>query len=559
MKFSEDFKHPYEFDPKYEKPTAYFSMEFAIDQPLKTYSGGLGFLSGSHMRSAYELHQNMVGIGILWKYGYYDQVRKGDKTMDVLFQEKIYSFLEDPGIEYEITVHGHTIKVKAFYLPPGTFGTVPMFFLSTDIPENDYLSQSISHRLYDANNITRVAQSILLGVGGAKLLDILERETEVYHINEAHALPVAFYLYNKYQDLKEVRKRFVFTTHTPEEAGNEIHDVSLLVKMSYFCETPLEEVRKIAGIEGESFNTSLVALRMARMANAVSKKHGEISNEMWSGYDDICPIIAITNAQNKKYWADRKLYDAVERNDGKYILKRKRDMKKKFFELVADQTGKILDPKILTIVWARRFAGYKRADLITSDEERFERIMSNKEYPIQIVWAGKPYPMDYFGIGQFDTLVHLNKNYMNSAIMVGYELHLSRMAKIGSDVWLNTPRVPREASGTSGMTAAMNGSVNFSTNDGWILEYAKHGVNSFVVPHENGSLPVNKQDQLDATHLYDILEKEIIPMYYNNPEKWAEVVMNSMRDVIPYFDSDRMADEYYRQLYQNVPELVKAL
>ena len=381
----------------------------------------------------------------------------------------------------------------------------------------------------------------------------------IYHINEAHALPVAFYLYHKYQELEEVRKRFVFTTHTPEEAGNEIHDVSLLVKMSYFCETPLEEVRKITGIEGESFNTSLVALRMACMANAVSKKHGEISNEMWSGYDNICPIIAITNAQNKKYWADRKLYDAVERNDGKYILRRKKDLKKKFFELVADQTGKILDPKVLTIVWARRFAGYKRADLITSDEERFERIMTNKEYPIQIVWAGKPYPMDYFAIGQFDTLVHLNKNYMNSAIMVGYELHLSRMAKIGSDVWLNTPRVPREASGTSGMTAAMNGSVNFSTNDGWILEYAKHGVNSFVVPHENGSLPENKQDQLDATHLYEILEKEIIPMYYKNPEKWAEVVMNSMRDVIPYFDSDRMADEYYRQLYQNVPELVKAL
>ena len=153
MKFSEDFKHPYEFDPKYEKPTAYFSMEFAIDQPLKTYSGGLGFLSGSHMRSAYELHQNMVGIGILWKYWYYDQVRKGDKTMDVLFQEKIYSFLEDPGIEYEITVHGHTVKVKAFYLPPGTFGrypcsSCPPIYLKTIICRNQ------SHTVYTMPTIS---------------------------------------------------------------------------------------------------------------------------------------------------------------------------------------------------------------------------------------------------------------------------------------------------------------------------------------------------------------------------------------------------------------------
>jgi len=550
MDFTKKFKMPYEVDSKYETPSAYFSMEFAIDQPLKTYSGGLGFLAGSHMRSAYDLKQNLIGIGILWKYGYYDQVRKGDKSMAVLFQEKLYSFLEDTGIVFDLLVHGHFVKVKAFYLDPKTFGTVPMFFLSTDLPENDYLSQTISHRLYDANNITRIAQSILLGFGGAKLLEILGRETNIYHINEAHALPVAFYLYEKYQNLEEVKKHFVFTTHTPEEAGNEIHDVSLLSKMSYFGEkTTIEEMRKITGVVTENFNTSLVALRLAKIANGVSKKHGEVSNEMWGSYPNICSITSVTNAQNKKYWADSIMDECFKNKDVDGIRERKRVLKKRFFEIVADQSGKLMDPDVLTLVWARRFAGYKRADLITADLERFESIINNKDRPVQIIWAGKPYPMDYSAIGTFDNLVHLNKSYMNTAILVGYELYLSRMCKVGSDVWLNNPRIPREASGTSGMTAAMNGSVNFSTQDGWILEFAKDNENSFVIPKVSPRLPVNEQDRLDVENLYEILENKIIPTYYERPEQWVEIVMNSMRDVVPFFDADRMADQYYVDLY----------
>jgi len=549
MALPKKFQHPYDLDPKYQRRVAYFSMEFAVDQPLKTYSGGLGFLAGSHMRSAYELKQNVVGISILWKYGYYDQIRKGDQSMDSLFQEKFYSFLEDTGIRFQIEINNHPVHVQAYYLSPSVFGTVPLFFLSTDLPENDYLAQTTSHKLYDSDPAGKVAQCILLGVGGAKLLELLNHETEIYHMNEAHALSLVFHLYAKSKDLAELREKIVFTTHTPEEAGNEKHDITLLDKMGFFCGTPLEEVREISGIEDQTFNHSLVALRLSKIANGVSKLHGEVSNKMWKKYSNICPIIHITNAQNKKYWADKGLISALGKEDDLALSTRKKELKKELFDLVADQTGQMFDKNVLTVVWARRFAEYKRPALITQDLERFEKILQNKTKRIQFIWAGKPYPMDYNAISTFNRLVHMSKKYPNLAVLVGYELKLSKMLKCGSDVWLNNPRVPREASGTSGMTAAMNASVNFSTYDGWIPEFSKHGVNSFIVPPVDQSLPLHQQDLVDLQNLLDILEDEIITTYYDKPEKWMSIVKNSMLDVVPYFDSDRMAYQYYEKLY----------
>ncbi len=549
MSLPKKFQHPYKFDPKYEKSVAYFSMEFAIDQPLKTYSGGLGFLAGSHMRSAYELKQNMVGISILWKHGYYDQVRKQDQSMDALFQEKLYSFLEDTKIKFQININNHPVHVKAYYLAPEIFGTVPIFFLSTDMPENDYLAQTTSHKLYDSDPAGKVAQCILLGVGGAKLLELLKHDTEIYHMNEAHALSMAFYLYSQNKDIAALKEKIVFTTHTPEEAGNEKHDITLLEKLGFFCGIPLDEVRKITGVKDSVFNHTLVALRFSKIANGVSRIHGEVANKMWSKYEGICPIISITNAQNKKYWADKVLYRALEQEDDDKLIARKKELKQDLFNEVADQTGKLFDKDVLTIAWARRFAEYKRPALITDDIERFKRIATNKDKPVQFICAGKPYPMDYNAIGIFNSLVHMSKTYKNIAVLVGYELKRSRMLKYGSDVWLNNPRLPREASGTSGMTAAMNGSVNFSTYDGWIPEFSKHGVNSFIVPMVDQSLPHARQDQLDMENLLNILEEEIIPTYYDDPEKWTEIMKSSMQDVLPYFGADRMAYQYYEKLY----------
>lgn len=547
-----NFNVPYTIDDRYSKRVAYFSMEFAVHNALKIYSGGLGFLAGSHMRSAYELRQNLIGVGILWKYGYYDQARNQDQTLQVTWMEKIYSFLEDPGIKFQILIHEHPVWIKAYYLNPETFNTAPMFLLSTDLPENDYVSQTITHRLYDANVATKVAQFILLGVGGAKLVDELGFAPDYYHLNEAHGISSAFYLLNKFKNVEMVRKHLVFTTHTPEEAGNEKHDIYLCHKMSYFCGLSIDEVRKITGSKDDQFNHSLAALRFAKLSNGVSQLHGQVSREMWSKYEGICPIISITNAQNWRYWADKQMYRAMEEGNDWAFDDRKKYLKKRAFNnAIADQTGKLFDPNILTIVWARRFAGYKRADLLTYDMERFEKLLSNKKYPVQILWAGKPYPLDYPAISQFNSLVHLSKKYKNVAVLIGYELWLSKRLKQASDVWLNNPRVPREASGTSGMTAAMNGAVNFSTDDGWIPEFINHGNNGFVVPKADyANMSVHDVDDYDFEKVYDILENQILPLYYENYDTWRQIMKNGMRDVRFQFDSNRMANEYYELLYQ---------
>jgi len=547
-----NFKVPYQTDERYSKRIAYFSMEYAVHNALKIYSGGLGFLAGSHMRSAYELRQNLIGIGILWKYGYYDQARNQDQTLQVTWMEKIYFFLEDTGIKFQILIHEHPVWVKVWYLNPETFNTAPMFFLSTDLPENDYVSQTICHRLYDANVATKIAQFILLGVGGAKLVDEIGFSPDLYHLNEAHGISSSFYLLNKFKSVEMLRKHLVFTTHTPEEAGNEKHDIYLCHKMSYFCGLSIDEVRKLTGMEGDLFNHSLTALRFAKLANGVSQLHGRVSREMWSKYENICPIISITNAQNWRFWADKQMYRAMEEGNDWAFDDRKKYLKRRAFNNnVADQTGKLFKPDVLTIVWARRFAGYKRADLLTLDMDRFNKLLNNKEYPVQIIWAGKPYPVDYPAITQFNNLVHLSKNYKNVAVVIGYELWLSKRLKQAADVWLNNPRVPREASGTSGMTAAMNGAVNFSTDDGWIPEFIDNGNNGFVVPkadYEN--MTVHDQDAYDLNKVYEILEKHIIPMYYENYETWRQIMKNGMRDVRFQFDSNRRAHEYYELLYK---------
>lgn len=542
---------PYKFNKRYSKPAAYFSMEFAVDQPLKIYSGGLGFLAGSHLRSAYELKQNLIGIGILWKKGYYDQERNQDQTLRVSFRDKDYSFLTDTHIVFPITIHGAKVFVKAYLLKPEVFQSAPLFLLSTDIPENDYLAQTISHRLYDPNETTRIAQSILLGIGGAKLLDVLKRETDIYHMNEGHALPLCFYLMDKYKDIEEVKKRVVFTTHTPEKAGNEEHSVPLLNSMSFFNGLTLQQVNELVHPENGVLNYTLTALRLAKKANGVSQLHGEVANKMWGDYKGICEITAITNAQNKTYWQDPELERTLAKGDDAGMIKRKKEMKRKLFRVVANQTGKLFNEDILTVVWARRFAAYKRANLLMANFDRFLKLVQNKNYPIQIIWAGKPYPEDYGAINIFNEIYWKTKDLPNCTVVTGYELWLSDHLKKGSDVWLNNPRLYHEASGTSGMTAAMNGSINLSIPDGWVPEFAKHGKNAFIIDPADDGLTQESKDKIESQKLLEVLEREIIPLYYDHPDRWQKVVVSSMKDVLPFFDSGRMADEYYERMYNS--------
>ena len=403
--------HTFEIDKKYSTSVAYFSMEFAIHQALKIYSGGLGFLAGSHMRSAYDLKQNVVGIGMLWSYGYYDQGRDEDRYLKAEFRRKRYYFLEDLDVSVTVQINGKPVIVKAYLVPSELFNSAPLILLSTDVDGNDYLARTITHKLYDANNETRIAQEIVLGIGGAKVLEALKYNPDIYHMNEGHSLPMAFELYSKNKDVNEVKEKLVFTTHTPETAGNEEHNINLLAKMGFFADASIDEVREVTGIHGDNFSLTVGALKMAKISNGVSKIHGEVANDMWKDVEGRCEIISITNAQNRRYWADKALLRALDEHEDFEVEARKKHLKRQLFVEVANQTGKMFDPEVLTIVWARRFAEYKRPGLLKYDMERFEKLVKNQKHPVQIIWAGKPYPFDTQAINIFNDLNYMARSY----------------------------------------------------------------------------------------------------------------------------------------------------
>lgn len=545
----------FDINYKYKTSVAYFSMEFAIDQALKTYSGGLGFLAGSHMRSAYDLKQNVIGVGMLWSFGYYDQNRNEDRTLRPYYTRKFYYFLEELPAKVTVKINNVDVVVKGFLLRCTVFGTAPIVFLSTDTDENDYLSRTITHKLYDGNEKTRVAQEIVLGIGGVKILEAMNQQIDIYHMNEGHALPMVYELYNRYRDMQELKQHVVFTTHTPEAAGNEIHNIHFLHEMGFFNGLDLSMVRSITGYENDdNFSLTVAALRCAKRSNAVSKIHGIVSNEMWANVEGRCEIISITNAQNKKYWADKTLSRALDEHEDYELEARKKHLKKILFDEVANQTGKMFDPEVLTIVWARRFAEYKRPGLLKYDYERFVKLITNTEKPIQIIWAGKPYPTDYGAIELFNELIHISHGYKNIAVLTGYELYLSKLLKQGSDIWLNTPRITREASGTSGMSASMNASIHFSIDDGWHPEFARDHRNAFTIPPIDHTMSVAEQDRIDNKNMMDILENKIIPTYYENSKNWVKIMKSAMSDVEIEFDSSRMADQYYKLMFDFVKE-----
>ncbi|MDK2988395.1 MAG: glycogen phosphorylase [Methanothermococcus sp.] len=496
------------------KNTAYFCMEFAIDQALKTYAGGLGFLAGSHFKVAKRLELPLVGVSMLWSYGYYDQVRDKEGRMKVENIRKFYEFLTDIDLKVPVTINGATVWVKAYKLEEDVFGTCPIYFLTTDIPENDHLSRTISYNLYDGNNLTHIAQEIVLGIGGYKVIRECEN-VKLYHINEAHPLPLAFKMLEEY-GLDYVREHLVFTTHTPVSAGNETQDINLLNSMGFFGNVDVKTAEKLGG---NPFNLTVAA----------------------SWVDDRCEIISITNAQDKYYWQDEIIREASKNKDYEKLRERKIELKRQLFEEVADQTGKLFDPNILTIVWARRFADYKRPYFPLYDEKRLKKLLDDKK--IQIIWAGKPHPNDSNAQITFNWIISKTRELKGAAILTGYELKLSKMLKMGSDVWLNTPKRPNEASGTSGMTASMNGSIHMSTLDGWHVEWAEmYPDDSFTIGDG-----VNTDEAYEANSMYEQIEKAA-KMY--DTDVWWEKVANCVNHVVEYFDAERMVKEYVEKMYE---------
>lgn len=526
---------------------AYFSMEIALDQSLNTYSGGLGFLAGSHMLSAGYLQMPMVGVTMLWSYGYYDQRIDHSGNVEVAYIRKYYDFLTDIDVTVEVETFGEKVKVKAYRVEPELFGACPVYLLTTDIDGNSEWAKRISHRLYDGDERIRIAQETILGIAGIRVLQKVGYNFEVVHMNEGHALPAAFELLRQYNgDLKEVKKRTVFTTHTPVAAGNEVHWVDTLMQGGFFSGCSRERAIELGG---ENFSLTVAALRMSRIANAVSQLHGLVANKMWEWVDGRCPIRAITNAVNLHYWQDKRITgdDSAEK-----LLATKHEMKKELFKYIANVAGKRFNPDVLTITWARRFADYKRAWLILMDKDRINKLLD--EDKIQIIFAGKFHPDDVMGKEMFNKLLNRSHSLKNVVVLPGYELQLSAMLKKGSDIWLNTPLRPFEASGTSGMSANANGALHLSIFDGWTVEGTFDGINGYTVEYEglDDEMPWEERHWKDHECIMDIIENRAIPTYYNNKEEWARMMRQAIRTADAYFNSDRMVVEYYNRLYKPI-------
>ena len=526
---------------------AYFSMEIALDQSLNTYSGGLGFLAGSHMLSAGYLQMPMVGVTMLWSYGYYDQRIDQSGNVEVAYIRKYYDFLTDINVTVEVETFGEKVKVKAYRVEPELFGACPVYLLTTDIEGNSEWAKKISHRLYDGDERIRIAQETVLGIAGVRVLQKVGYNFDVVHMNEGHALPAAFELLRQYNgDIEEVKKRTVFTTHTPVAAGNEVHWVDTLMQGGFFAGCSRERAIELGG---ENFSLTVAALRMSRIANAVSQLHGLVANKMWEWVDGRCPIRAITNAVNLHYWQDKRITgdDSSEK-----LLATKREMKEELFKYIANVAGKRFNPDVLTITWARRFADYKRAWLILMDKDRINKLLD--ENKIQIIFAGKFHPDDVMGKEMFNKLLNRSHTLKNVVVLPGYELQLSAMLKKGSDIWLNTPLRPFEASGTSGMSANANGALHLSIFDGWTVEGTFDGINGYTVEYEglDDEMPWEERHWKDHECVMDIIENRIIPTYYNNKEEWARMMRQAIRTADAYFNSDRMVVEYYNRLYKPI-------
>jgi len=419
--------------------------------------------------------------------------------------------------------------------------------LTTDIEGNSEWARRISHRLYDGDERIRIAQETILGVAGIRVLQQVGYNFDVVHMNEGHALPAAFELLRQYNgNLDEVKKKVVFTTHTPVAAGNEVHWVDTLLQGGFFSGCSRERAIELGG---ENFSLTVAALRMSRIANAVSQLHGLVANKMWEWVDGRCPIRAITNAVNLHYWQDKRITgdDSSEK-----LLATKREMKVKLFKYIANVAGKRFDPDVLTITWARRFADYKRAWLILMDKDRINKLLD--ENKVQIIFAGKFHPDDVMGKEMFNKLLNRSHSLKNVVVLPGYELKLSGMLKRGSDIWLNTPLRPFEASGTSGMSANANGALHLSICDGWTVEGTFDGINGYTINYEglDDEMPWEERHWKDHECLMNIIENQIIPTYYDNKEEWARMMRQAIRTAEAYFNSDRMVIEYYNRLYKPI-------
>jgi starch phosphorylase len=602
------------------KPIAYFSMEYGIHEIFPIYAGGLGVLSGDHVKEASDLGLPFVAVGLYYADGYFSQRITEDGWQEASYVNHalenlpIMNVVDEDGKPVTITVElpGRDVVARVWEIH---VGRVPMYLLDTNVAVNLPADRALSARLYSSDQDVRISQEILLGIGGLRALRRLGYNPNVWHMNEGHS---AFLVLERTREMIEagytfeksvemVRGSNVFTTHTPVPAGNDEFPLWLVDK--YFSHMwpelgltrePFIDLARHVVPWGDTFSMPVLALRFSGGRNAVSELHGRVTRQMWQfvfpekRVDDV-PITHVTNGIHMDTWLARRLGHLYDRFLGEswrdhmdepemweqilqipdeQLWTVRRHLKRKLVGYIIElaranwrqgkihpiQTiaaGALLDPYALTIGFARRFAPYKRANLVLQDVDRLMRLLHKPGMPVQIIFAGKSHPDHEGGKMLIQEVYRTVKRYEGGGRLVfleDYDMNLARYLIQGVDVWMNTPRRPNEASGTSGQKAALNGVLNFSVLDGWWRE-GYNGKNGWAIGEDSEVPDSTEQDAKDAQDLMDTLENEIIPLYYQDqsadslPVEWLARVKESIRTLAPLFNTRRMVKEYLENLY----------
>ncbi len=545
-----------------EPKVAYFCMEYGLESDFKIYSGGLGILAGDHLKAAHDQDRDMVAIGMLWKLGYNEQIIKNSKPYKAypVFKEK-YDFLEDTGVKVKVKIRKRDVYCKVWKVTK--FDNVDLYLLDTEVEENYNGDEWITDRLYGGFNEHRIAQEMVLSIGGVRALRELGIEPEVYHLNDSHPIFAGIEMIKEKMAAKDlsfhdawekVREDVVFTTHTPVIAGNEVHDHHLLRYMGAYQDLTIEQMVEIGDAP---FSMTAAGLRLSRNANSVASLHEQTANEMWDHVDGAAPIVGITNGVHRGTWTDERVISALQDGDKDEIWSNHQEVKSDLIDFIKERAGVELDKEKLLIGFARRAAPYKRSDFIFRDLDKIGEYLESSK--VQLVFAGKAHPLDTKGREIVSRLLEMTEKYPESVVFVeDYDMTAGAMLTSGCDVWLNNPRRPKEASGTSGMKAAMNGVLNLSILDGWWPEACRHKENGWAIGTEpktaddfEGSYDekLAKLDDYDLKNLYDVLFNEVIPTYYDDKDTWIEMMKESHNDTYEKFSAHRMLNDYYELVY----------
>jgi len=543
---------------------AYFSMEIGINERIPTYSGGLGVLAGDTLKSCADLNIPIVGITLLSENGYfYQKIDDQGNQIELPYKFNIEDFLEPLPTTVTVPIEGREVKVKIWYFTVKGINNylVPVFFLDTNVEGNSDWDRNLTKYLYGGDLKYRLAQEIILGIGGVRAIHKLGYRTiEKYHMNEGHAAFGTLELYKRYKKIEDVRKRCVFTTHTPVPAGHDQFDLGLARSMlgDFLPESILQDITF-----NNLLNMTRLALFFSNYVNGVAKKHGEVSRQMFPGHD----IDTITNGVNTQRWVSdpfQRLFDKhipFWRTDP-YVLRSALGIdkteiwdahmqaKRTLIDFINNRYNVGMNYDYFTMGFARRQTPYKRPELLVSDPDRL-RQMSENIGPIQIIYAGKAHPKDQHGKDLIKKIVSAKNSIGGNVKMVfihNYDITIAKLLVSGVDLWVNTPRRPMEASGTSGMKAAMNGVPQFSTLDGWWIEGRIENITGWAI----GSRKSNKgesDDNADRQDLFDKLEQVIIPKYYQDRDNWIRTMRSCIAINGSFFNTNRMMQQYVLNAY----------